>query len=353
MSEELGLLYRISSYRYIIILLFCYYTLRGCIAMSANSTVDENVTNTAVSSSMAGNQTDDYPYFFNIIHSVGFFVAMVGVLIGCFVINIVIKLSDNDLRSRFALLCVLICDVIQAVSNLSKVIFVFILVDRERFQSFYCHFVLINLMLTNMFSIPLALSLLCLAVDQVIAVFKPFYFRTTEGTKRKIIYVIISFSPVPVVSAILIYMTVDAIESSVNGAYCLKITEAFQELIQYVIIFVIPLAISTPMIYAVVLWKISGQRCGLSENALEKIQNRRLVISFLFLSASYMLLWIPTLAYFTWCYNDSDSCWKDGTTSISLLVHIIYITNYIVDPITCAVRMEPVKQRILQLFSRG
>ena len=321
--------------------------------MSANTTVDENVTNTAVSSSMAGNHTDEYSDFNNIMHSVGFFVAMSGVLIGCFVINIVIKLSDKDLRSRFSLICVLICDVIQAVSNLSKVIFVFILVDRERFQRFQCQFVYFNYVLSNIFSIPLALSLLCLAVDQVIAVFKPFYFRTTKGTKRKIIYGVISFCSVPVVSPILIYWTVGVVESHINGIHCLKLLKAFEGLIQYVVNVVIPLAVCTPMIYAVVLWKISGQRCGLSENALEKIQNRRLVVSFLFLSASYMLLWIPTLAYFTWCYYSSDSCWHKSTTVISLLVHIIYILNYIVDPITCAVRMEPVKQRILQIFSRG
>ena len=322
--------------------------------MSANSTVYGNVTDVAVNSGMVAKVTEEeYSDYVCIIQSVGFFVALVGVVFGGFVIHIVIKLSDNDLRSRFALLCVLICDFVQAVSNLTKVIFVLILVDREIFHRFSPHFVYINLILTNMFSIPLALSLLCLAVDQVIAVFKPLYFRTSEGTKRKIIYGVITFSPVPVISAISVYLIVNIVESSVDGVHFVMITIAFEELIQYVIIFAIPLAVCTPVIYAVVLWKIAGQRYGLSENALDKIQNRKLVTSFLLLSASYILLWIPTLAYFTWCYNSNDTCWENEAIAISLVVQIIYILNYVADPITCAVRMEPVKKRVLQIFSRG
>ena len=302
---------------------------------------------------MLGNQTDEYSNFNNILHCVGLFVAIVSVIFGCFVINIVIKLKHKDLRSRFALICVLICDVIQAVSNLSKVIFVFILVDRERFQRFQCQFVYFNLLLSNTFSIPLALSLLCLAVDQVIAVFKPFYFRTTEGTKRKMVYGFIAFIPVPVVAISLIQLNVDFTERALNGLHCINMLKTFEKLIQYVANVVIPLAIATPMIYVVVLWKISGPRVVLSENALDKYQNRRIVITFLYLSASYILLWIPTLVYFSVCYYISDNCWQRGTAAISLLVHIIYILNYLVDPITCAVRMEPVRQRILQIFNRG
>ena len=319
--------------------------------MSVVSTSSENVnTATSFSSSMFDNQTRDDSRIPEIIHSVGFFVAAVGVVFGCFVINIVRTLDDDELRSRFSLLCVLICDVILAFSNLTKVIFMFALLDRVTFKHLQCPFAYVNLILSTIFSISLTLSLLCLAFDQVIAVFKPLYFRTSEGAKRTFIYGVIIFLSVPLTSVILIFVTFDFIATSDNGVDCPIMMEAASLFAQYAVVFIVPVAFSTPVIYAVVLWKISRQRCVHSENPLEHIQNRRLVVSFLLLSASYFLLWMPTLTYFSICYYTGDGCWGNVEIDVTLVVHTLFLLNYIIDPITCAVRMEPIKQRILQMI---
>ena len=311
--------------------------------MSTNTTGN----NINVSSIASSNQTHNYFNISDILNTVSVVVAAVGVGLGCFVVNIVRKLDDNDLRSRFSLLSVLICDVILASSNLTEIIFVLTLIDRKTFEDYECIFIYVNLILSSIFSVPLALSLLCLAADQVIAVFKPLYFRTSDGLSRKFMYSVVTFVPVFLTSAILIYWT---LEVTGHSADCVVLLTATSDFVQYVVAFIVPVAASTPMIYAVVLWKISRQRSVHSENPVENIQNRRLVVTFLFISASYFLLWMPTLVYFSVCYYGGEGCWQKDTVDVSLVVHTLFIMNYIVDPVTCAVRMEPIKQRILQIF---
>ncbi|XP_041370525.1 uncharacterized protein LOC121384254 [Gigantopelta aegis] len=318
--------------------------------MSINTTVSVDVSNTTVNSSVFGIQTPVHSTTSDILNCVTAGIAVVGVVFGCFVANIVRKLDDTELRSRFLLLSILICDVILTLSNLPLMVFVFTLINRKRFEKLTCPFVYVNLVVSSHFSMSLVLSLLCLALDQVIAVFKPLYFRTSEGTRRKVVYGVIICMPVPLASAMLIYWTQGITETSDDIVDCESLTKAASEVLPYQAVIAVPLAVSTPVIYAVVLWKISRQRCVHSDNPLGSIQNRRLVVSFLFLSASYVLLWLPTLAYFSGCYYSGNGCWEEESNDVSLLLYAIFTLNYIVDPVTCAVRMEPIKQRIILMF---
>ena len=320
--------------------------------MFVNTTMSGNMRNTLLNSTLFANQSSVYSEVSDILNCAGVLFALVGVVFGCFVINIVRKLNDDELRSRFSLLCVLICDVIMAFSNLSAVGSIFTLIDRRRFEPLKCPFLYFNWILSSLFVIPLDLSLLCLAVDQVFAVFKPLYFRTRAGTRQKVIYAIITFVPVPLILCILIYWTFAITDNSDDELDCSLMVEADSALSQCVLVLIVPVAFSIPLIYAVVLWKISRQRDVHSENPVENIKNRRLVVTFLFISASYFLLWIPTLAYFSVCYYSDDGCWHEDAFDMSIVVQVIFTLNYVVDPIICALRMEPIKQRIRVMLKK-
>ncbi|XP_041370763.1 uncharacterized protein LOC121384404 [Gigantopelta aegis] len=319
--------------------------------MSINTTVPVSVSTITVNSSVLETQTFTYSNTYNILNCINVITALVGVTLCCFVANIVRKLDDNDLRSRFSLLSILICDVILALCDLPISIYELTLIDQKRFDHLKCPLDNVSSTGTSLFIMPLVLSLMCLALDQVIAVFKPLYFRTSEGTRRRIIYGAITCIPVPLASIMLIYFSLEITKSSYyTESYCESFTKAVSELLSYQFVIAVPLAVSTPVIYAVVLWKISGQSSVHSDNPVESIENRRLVMSFLFLSASYVLLWIPTLAYFIFCHYSSNGCWEEETTDTSLVLFIIFTFNFIIDPVTCAVRMEPIKQRIILMF---
>ena len=316
---------------------------------------DVNTTPHLTTTAGPNETTDVYPrfrYIADVVNCVHFVIAVVAVVIGSFVVDVVRKLNDDELRSRFALLAVLIFDIVLAASNFTVVGSFFTLVEGRMNLHLTCPFVYINTALTALLTNCLALSLLCLAVDQVVAVFRPMYFRMVYGSRWKIVYGVIIISPVPLLGSALIYRNVSLDVDINDEMYCNYLTLVMFEIMQYAITILCFVIVSTPVIYGIVFCKIARQTHVPSEHAFEHVKNRKLIVTFFMLSASYFLLWIPTLAYFLLCFF-KDTCWNEDTMNVSLVMHIIFTFNYMVDPLICAIRMEPVNRRFRKMFSRG
>ena len=135
------------------------------------------------------------------------------------------------------------CDVILSFSNVSENLYVLPLIDRERFDHLTCPFVYFNVIFSSLFSVSLVLSLLCLATDHVVTVFKPLSFRTSAGRRRMVVYGVVIFTPVPLTLLLLIYWSSKVIGDS--GVGCVVLMTAASEMMQYPVAVLVLVAFST------------------------------------------------------------------------------------------------------------